>query len=117
MKITMAFFHFCAYFPRYRPAKNRTRFTTSTSSLSERTYFRNRRPSGPLPAKIRPEEHHTTRPCTWAVRDKSHRHQLIAEKRPSVHAEEVFQYVKNDSSILIGITSDDMYPLGQFVVT
>jgi predicted Zn-dependent protease len=41
------------------------------------------------------------------------RHQLIAENVLAFMRKRYFQYVKNDSSILIGITSDDMYPLGQ----
>lgn len=41
------------------------------------------------------------------------RHQLIAENVLAFMRKTYFQYVKNNSSILIGITSDDMYPLGQ----
>lgn len=41
------------------------------------------------------------------------RHQLIAENVLALMQKTYFQYVKNNSSILIGITADDMYPLGE----
>ncbi len=41
------------------------------------------------------------------------RHQLIAENVLESMHKTYSRYVENNSSILIGITSDDMYPLGQ----
>jgi len=41
------------------------------------------------------------------------RHQLIAEKVLAFMRKRYFRYVENNSSILIGITSEDMYPLGR----
>jgi predicted Zn-dependent protease len=41
------------------------------------------------------------------------RHQLIAENILDSMHRTYSQYVENNSSILIGITSDDMYPLGE----
>jgi len=51
MKITMAF-SFCAYFPRYGLPKIGQGLQHLLRPYRERTYFRNRRPSGPLPAKF-----------------------------------------------------------------
>jgi predicted Zn-dependent protease len=41
------------------------------------------------------------------------RHQLIAENVLDSMHKTYSRYIENNSSILIGITSDDMYPLGQ----
>jgi predicted Zn-dependent protease len=41
------------------------------------------------------------------------RHQLIAENVLNSMHSTYSRYIENNSSVLIGITSDDMYPLGQ----
>ena|SRR5258708_2155732 len=41
------------------------------------------------------------------------RHQLIAENVLDSMHKKYSRYLENNSSILIGVTSDDMYPLGQ----